>query len=608
MSGFAILTLVLAAAAGADAAPSAYAGNGALSVALDAGGRVVSVQWPRPGEHDQVRNPAGSAGDAAGLTWGVDAGNGLRWLHTEPAQVQWLVDGAAPMVETVHRFSGIEATQTVFVFPTLDLLVCRVEVAGAQAPPRFVFRAAWAPCTRALPALPVACWALDYANAFAAFTEPSAGIAHVFAPRAANAAAWQRAARLVSDGASPADWDGFEPGVWIAVAAADGVDRLGIGPAAESGYAPDAPLPQAAMSPSCVYIEPRAGGESGRWSATVYAGLAARRAGAVRIVEKGRGLSYAQLRELTRTHWQGYFDQTPLPAFLPLHERRQAQRAVGLLAIARDRAGGGIVFAPGTAPPQGLVLPRDAGWITLALDRVGRHEVSAGHLRFLASALRDTELPGAPHGSVPAALYATGVPAAPAAMLDVDAVGWILAACRRHGEQLGARARRAFYTSVWDGVTRGAEFLASWCDPLTGAVLPSWQPGRMRDGVSPETMLAAFMGLLAAESIAAEMNEPPSPEWRQRRRGLEAAIQLDFHRRAAPWPMPGELAWWLADAVPADHWLRRPMRVGDAAWTPLGDARFPVWDYLGLSRGTEPFTDARAAALYLAALFEARGG
>ena len=233
MKRLAMLLLLLACAAGADSpdpgAPTAYAGNGALSAAVDAGGRVVSVQWPRPGEHDQVWNPGPDGlAEPAGLAWGVDTGGGTRWLHTEPAQVQWLVDGAAPMVETVHRFAGIEATQTVFVFPTLDLLVCHIEVSGVAEPPRFIFRGAWAPCTRALPALPVAGWALDYANAFAAFTDPDVGIAHVFAPRTANASARERAARLAARNAPPADWDGFEPGVWIATAAEEGAVRLGV--------------------------------------------------------------------------------------------------------------------------------------------------------------------------------------------------------------------------------------------------------------------------------------------------------------------------------------------------------------------------------------------
>lgn len=581
---------------------TAVVGDGRLLAGFNAQGHLAELTWPGPGTHGHLgASPA--AMPRPGAWWALETNVGIRVVE-QPRATQRYVEAHAPILETVHRIEGTEIVclQTVFSVPGRDLLVWRIEVLGAGAAMRAALFCAASPALRPLPPLPLPAAAYDGMNDFARFIDHDETVAFALRPGTPGRRAWQRARAFAAEGARPDAWRIFNEGAWLAAAPGTEGGAVGLVPL-EAARRPEilfSPPPRPAMTgPGAVVVLPRVHTRQGRAEATVIIALGRGHEDTSSALAEGRALGFHALYEETRTAWEDRLAMRPLAGAQAALSPWIIERALLTLHLATHPGTGAIAHA---LMPQkaATVRPRDAGWLALACALAGQPAMGAAHLRFLARHVREAEQPGAPAGSIPAQLYTSGTPATPDALIDLDAAGWWLSACQRYGQTVSRREELALYRDIWPAVARAGEFLAVWTDPITDALMPSWQPTRMRDGTSVDSMLAGFMGLLAAEHIAITLGEDPYPEWRPRRRALEAALQFRFIQHGAPWPMEPALRYWLDGVTPPGHWMRRPMRVGAGAWTPLDTVALPAVRETFVPT-TRPlyFTNTREAALQL---------
>lgn len=586
-------------------------GDGRLTAGFDAKGRLNALTWPGPGMNDHITAPAGEV-PHLGAWWALES-EGRVHVVTSPQASQRYIGAGTPILETVHRLDGnaIVCLQTAFVVPERDVLVCRIEALGVGQDVKAAFYCAASPVARPLPPVPIPAPALDPVNDFAMFVDKDARAAFALRPHAPGQRAWNRAREYVTGGAPPRAWHAFEEGTWLAMAPAGGGGEVALAPQ-EAGLGPRRLFSltnrAARLGPGALVAIPAVDTSQARAEATVFIALGTGPDEVRAKLEGVRGQTYASLLTETRAYWQVRSGMRPLTLSTTTFAPWVTMRALLTIDLATHAETGAVAHAPLPAH-EALVHPRDAGWLALALARAGKEEEGEAHLRFLAHAVRTKEAPGAPHGSMPARLYTSGEPAAPDAVLDLDAVGWWLSACQGFGQAVGQRETLRLFRELWPAVKRAGEFIASWTDPQTGALLPSWQPGRMRDGTSVDSMLAGMMGLVAAEHIAVTIGEPALPEWRPRRRALEAALQFRFFQHGEAWPLTPEMRYWLDGILPPDHWLRRPMRVGAQVWTPLDDTTLPTAsDLLFPSPQPLHLANTREAALQLVRAYADEAG
>lgn len=573
---------------------SAASGNGGLTVSLNASGRVSGCAWPRPGCFDQVTWPSlpGTPQDLSGVSWGVKTAGRMYWITGAPWKTEqtWLEPGI-PIIVTKAALEepGIHAEQTTFVHPEMDLLVMHIEVTGA-IPDALGFLADFTPCTRLLPEWPGADTLLDALNDFAAFTDSARGRVCHFRPEAPGAGDYLHANELATRNADPGEWARFGPGIWILCGGTQPAARLSCGAAGASALESATDVTSCAavgQTVSCMEFTPGASQQG--WHATVFAAFGGRYESVAQLLDTAGARGYQRLRDEARQAWSARMDACLLPKGRP-----ELRQALATLFLAADRQSGAILRAPVSHVPWAVDLPRESVTAGLALELAGAHEAADRHLRFLAAAVRKTDMPGRPYGSMPVALYADGHEAAPGFLLDLDTAAWFLMAVWRHHLVLGEEQRPAFLTSLREDVARATEFLERWTRGTGNGPLPTFQPGLLRDASSITSMVTAYAGLQSALLIAEAAGDPVPPVRRQNLRDLEAALQLRFSRLQAPWDFPPVLAWWIDPVIPAGHWLRSPLRVAGTEWTPL-PGRVPP----ALPAAPDAMPETRAAALLL---------
>jgi len=556
---------------------TAVSGNGGLTVGVDASGRVVSCQWPGPGRFDQVTCLTASDRDVPplwhGLHWGVSMRGETRWLSEGGSSLeQRRMAQGVPVIITAKSIGedGVLARQTLFVHPHLDVLVTRLEVEGPEPTSALHFFANFTPCTRLIPELPLADWALDAFNDFAVFADADAGIVTHFRPAAPSRRDWERARELAARDAGPDAWQGFRDGTWIAYAAANPPSAVILGDETALGDDAGLKFPEndvgrggaTGQCYSAVTLTPEPLGAG--WCATVFVAFGPNAAETRRLLADARRQGYNTLRDQTAASWSARLARTRAAESLSTDRAAALHDALATLLMAADRTHGAIVRAPVTQPPLALDWPRHGAWINLALDTAGFPETVERHLWFLAGTIRRTPAPGRPIGSLPAACYGDGTEAAPRAVLDADAAAWFAASVWRHGMLVGPAERTAFFESLWPDVTLCADFLARWSRGPFGEPPPTFDPAILRDRASLESLLAFYLGIESAAHMAADIDAPLPAPWEQQQRQLQSAIQLrpEPHR-----PRLGRIE----AVLPAEHWLRKPMRLGGVSCTPLSD-------------------------------------
>jgi MYXO-CTERM domain-containing protein len=183
---------------------NAVAGNGGLSIGISPLGDLAVLTWPSPSYTDQVlhvgsnaldvreqRNMMGhgSMGSFLGLHVETADGSEVTWLRdVEWEIVQGYGDPEAAVVET--RFTHVELGLTVvvsdFVLPDSDVWVRHVTVTRDSTSPVQAATAIWysnfAPTLSRVPQLPLADWAFDAYNDFAALYDTDSDAVLHFRP------------------------------------------------------------------------------------------------------------------------------------------------------------------------------------------------------------------------------------------------------------------------------------------------------------------------------------------------------------------------------------------------------------------------------------------
>jgi len=233
------------------------------------------------------------------------------------------------------------------------------------------------------------------------------------------------------------------------------------------------------------------------------------------------------------------------PAISPLYTRALRQ-----LLVAADPRSGAVSRAAVADSPLFVDVTRQGAWTTLALDLAGYRDEASAHLDFYANAVRQDGSQSAPIGSLPAALYATGVEAAPDVVLDVQAAGWFLWSAWQHDAFLAEEHREAYRKKLWGAVNRTGDFISSWARAAHDTPALSFEPEVLRDSASIETFAIAHAGLRSAASFAQATGEE-KPEWASRVTEMADVLRFQALDADGLFKTADPLAIWPADLVPA---------------------------------------------------------
>jgi hypothetical protein len=609
---------------------TAISGNGALTVGVNPFGRLSSCRWPSPGYCDQLSYsvidplmPDRGVKPNHGAMGAIMIDDKMYWLTGAPWQVQSqeYADEESTIVKTkmtLERLDAestpVEVIQTHFVHPELDLLVVQMQVRNLETLPRLFWYQNFTPCTHVLPELPLKDWALDFLNDFAVFS--SNDRLYHFRPSEPGQDDWRRAMHLAAKGAMPVAWSVFDKdesngSVWIGTASPNHIvsSHCGVDGMPDSAFAKvDAgglSDMSAAVGQCNAALELVPARRRGAFRGTVYIAFGRDRADISATLDTALERGYSRLYGETQSHWKQWLEAAGLSLRDNANETIR-RRALLTMAQAMDRQTGAIVRAPITQPPLALDWARNGAWINLALDTAGYHGLATRHSKFYLSALRKKRSPGAPRGSLPAASYSNGESALPNAVLDVEAVAWMLSGYWRHTLFLEASQRKGFLDSVWPGVEPATEFLASWTRGNNGAPFPSFQQDRLHDGDSDMLLLTTYMGLTSVSRMAEELGRPMNALGKTRLAEIESQLMFQLVQETALWSIPRTFPYWLEGIIEPSHrlWEEGFARHGETR-QPLGEVDFPVEEILGVDRKRWPFPDALESAMrFLAATMQ----
>jgi hypothetical protein len=556
----ALLAVAGAVSATAEATPAGLvSGNGRLTVTVDAFGGIRSCRWPSPGYHDQLGaapTADGPPGPHTALAWALTVAHETRWLSSPPWRTtQRYLDDESMIAETRYMWpeGEGEVMETVFVHPEQDLLVTRIETEQVADLLKVAWYADFSPCTRLIPELPFADWALDGLNDFAAFQDAVSGTIYHFRPDGPSTRDWAWAKKLAGENTKTAAWDAFEGGVWIGTMSPDSVSGMNCGrggdPAAllsRSGTAERAAIGDCASA-----LTIRCGGEGDTRHATVFVAFGASREEVDDTLAYAMAQGYDALFEETERYWADWLASARLPATDDARLLSQSKRCLLALVAALDRGTGAAVRASAAHPSLALAWTRHSPWIAQALDLAGSGEQAEKLLLFHAGTAREESARGKPAGSFPAAVYANGVEALPHLVLDVEAVAWMLYALERHVAFLPQAEREALLGQVWEMVDRSADFLAGWVDGRTGIPLYSFRETVLRDVQDAQLFVNADMGMRSALELAAVQGEE-RPAWEACRESWEPLFRQYMFSAEGQWNLKHPLSVWRTGRLPAD--------------------------------------------------------
>jgi hypothetical protein len=378
----------------------AIAGNGGLTVGVDRDGRIGLCRWPSPGYYNQVRYRTRndhSAPPGEGLMWGLRIHDRAFWLCGEPwdTTVRYARgDGSGIEISSALPESRVSVSEHVYVHPSQDLLLLRLTVHGCRSTPTIYWYANFSPCTRLIPELPVADWALDAWNDFAVFTVDGGTTLHHFRPRQPGADTWKKAEGLVASGAGLDAWRSFEDGVWIAYTspnsvmgfqcAVDGSETSALAQAEKGalGNQPGA----AGQCHAAVALAPIADGADYVATVVVAFGKNSNEATAALAYASERG--YDALVDETTRYWTQWVSAATMPQTDNAALIAACKRDLVTLALCTDRETAAVVRSPVAQPPYAMDGAEHGAWVTLAYDLAGYHEAARRHSLFYCKAPR----------------------------------------------------------------------------------------------------------------------------------------------------------------------------------------------------------------------------
>lgn len=559
-----IAAVILAIAA--SGAWATLTGNGGLTVELDASGQIVACRWPSPSHFSQI--PLSMENQKTpeippGLGWAVRIDERLTFLARAPWRTEgpWYRKAGSPVAYTraILESPRIDTQQTVFVLPDRDLLVVQLQCSSTPPPASFYWFAGFHPNTRVIPEIPLDSGALPFANGFAAFWHPETDTMYHFRPMAPSEADWNRAKRLVEQRAGAGQWNVFGEGVWIAYGSPNTISSAVCLPIEETGPAwealgrGDRPSRTAVtgQAQSLLTLQPEAY-ERG-YRATIYAAFGATRDAAEETLNYARQHRFEDLEEECEAYWRVRLSLDKQHKTSPAAQPELMDSISIFLGL--DRKTGALAAISPNTPGRMLATAETAAWGALALDTLGHHEEAARLLHFWAGMIRPSSQRGMPAGSIPAAVYANGLPALPHLVLDASATAWILGAIWRHAALLDGSARKQFLESVWEPVQQSGAFLAGWTRDSQGAPFASYHAERGRDQSSTAYDFAVLMGMVSAVNIAESLDILPPTLWRDRIIELNSLLRFHARNEGSAWELEPAFLEWLRGIVPFEDSL-----------------------------------------------------
>jgi hypothetical protein len=518
---------------------AAIIGNGGLTVGINDYGRVSLCRWPSPSYSDQITYvtrdaslPALGIAPEHGCMWAIRLEDRTLWLTGAPwTRVPGGEHPEDPVLEIRTTTPGgeITAVQRVAVLPGADLLALHLSISGPATPPTVFWYQNITPCTRIIPEWPVADWAFDAANDFAAFVDDER-IVH-FRPESPTFVEWEEAERLNGRDSTPREWLAFDKGVYAVTASPQGFDtatcsQTGGGDAWHQVDAGALIGTRAAWGQCQSAAAVKTTESDGVFEATILIAFGPDYARATETLERYLDRPFEQLASETRQYWQDWLETMRLPASPDPHNRSLAQRALLTIGMCRDKTSGAIVRSPETQPPLCLDWPRNGVWISEAFTAAGRDDLARTLTSFHAKTQRLSGSEVRAYGSLPAACYANGVEGVPHVIRDLDATAWFLweTARRALGEERDVR--ESFWRELHPAITRAADFLIYWTDERTSKPLHAFSPGLMRDAQTLEQLVTTFLGINAAVAVAEGTGLPVPEEWRVRQGELRTLVEF----------------------------------------------------------------------------------
>jgi len=546
-------------------AHSRLSGNGALTVTVDARGRIGRCAWPTPSHVDQVA----AAPPGREPQWAIRIGGETVWLSDPGLEAaQDYVGSRSVVIGTTVSPPDATWTATIhtFVHHERDILVSRLTVHGLATAPHVYWFAGFSPATQVIPEWPGLRRVLRAGAGFAAFTTDEGRSVYHFRPKQPGAAHWRRAEELTREGGTLGEWAAIGEGAWMAYASPNHpvAFQCGSGGASAFGQVSQAQLAgrASAIAPcdSAVLLAPERVGDAFR--ATVFVGLG-NDAGTCRDhLEFALGRGYEGLLADTDDYWASWLARSTAPATDDAGVSPLCARALLTMAQCTDRVTGGTIRAASAEPALALDWARNCAWITQAWDLAGYTEWAGRHTRFQCGAVRTVVRPGMPVGSMPAASYTDHTPGAPHVVLDTDATAWLLAAVEGHVRTLSSSARAESVEDVWDAVVASADFLAEWVDGRSRRPLQSFDFSLRRDSRSARLLLTHYMGLDSAIAIAGAGRRPAPEAWTRRKKELDVLIRFQFVGADLTWR--GEEVLPFVRATMAEEWKNPALPSWDA--------------------------------------------
>lgn len=524
----------------------ANSGNGRLTIGYNGDGLLTECRWPGTTAPNQVSH---GPERVSGAMWGAVSGENVDWMPPKEAHVDWL-PGDAPIIRSTNDVLG--TTEIAFIHPERDLAVFHIQFSNVAPDGGVAWFVDFSPCPKNMKGIPDSESVFPARRDLAAFTEN--GVVYHARPTDAGSKAWDEAETWFKGGPEP-DWFRKGPGTWIgystvpqftnAMCVAGNALRF---VEAGSGAQPDKAVGDC-ESIIHLPLEPVAR------SATIFVAFADRRSEVDTILTAARQSGYESLLAETQQWWKDALAKTFRPAGANAEILDLYDRALRQLLLAVDQPSGAVARSSLSMPGTAMDITRDGVWATLALDLAGDTATAERHLRFYANAVRSVDALGAPAGSLPAALYGTGDEAVPAIVLDLQSSAWLLWAIWEHDARVKEQDREHYREEMWKSVELAGDFISSMCRAVRDAPVFSFDPARMSDMATLETVVAAQAGLRAANAFARAAGKN-KPEWEAR--VLELEDYLRFHALDSQGNIKLE--------TPLSLWATGLVSAGDPRW------------------------------------------
>ena len=621
---------------GAPTDVNAQAGDGRITVGLNAAGTITVFRYPNPSFENQVKyyasdrdanqNPTGALpneGSFAGVRYTAGGTTSMAWLRDWPHTQRYL-SAATPVPVTTYSAPG-----------GLGLTVTDTDLATVSPADSFVRDFV---VTRA-PQSPVTAVDLVYYERF----DPIASKVR-YAPGQDNCLNQlndqQSAAYDATHQAVVHSWSGIDAtsGLPSSVGLAFGFDRPATShQVGRDGHDTAAPPVGAADGYDQLTSPPHALGNAdsetgqasgalttrvdfdahGRDAMRLIIGAGATAESALNVLDSERTRTFAQQSAAVDDDWTAWMQRAVLPATDDALIRDLAERALITIRLAIDPDTGAIVASADTQAPYGQDWVRDGSFINEALDLAGFSDLVTRHDLFEAAAQTSATNPDVlrPPGNWPMMVYGDGQPGGPIPY-EIDETGLGAWTLWRHSQFLSASDARAYLSSVYPAISAAANWLTACKDPSNG-----WQcQANEDDSFTPSQTLHGagpiLLGLRSAVAAAAAVGDtsPVVQTWQARVAELQAAIDAGYDSRAGGYrEQPGD-----ASAAPVSYtdggWLLWPVQLH-----PYSDSRMQaearaVWasmqssfasdsggyegkSLLGACRAWSPPTPAQHAAL-----------